>query len=348
MDKKKGYICIFAATVLFSSMEIALKLSAGEFHPLQITMGRFLVGGLILIPFSVSALKKRKQHITGRDIGWFAILGFLGILVGMTCYQLSILYIEASKVATLFSSNPLFVTVFAVILLKEPLLKHKVLAIAGDILGIICIVQPWAPGLNITGVIFVMVSAILFALYGVLGKEESRKLGGVTLTCGCSLMGSAEMLLMAALTHLDPVSELLTDGGLGSFAEIPFIEGFNAGNIGSFLYAAVFATGMGYAAYFMAMEYVSAQEASMVFFFKPVLAAVAAAVILGEQIPVPMMAGIGFILAGSLISMLGDRKADAEKNGKESQGRAEPLSVRLREKLHKTEEAAEGVAEDNI
>ena len=314
MDKRKGYICIFAASILFSSMEIALKLSAGDFHPLQVTMGRFLVGGLILIPFAVSALKKRNQHITARDIGWFAVLGFIGILVGMTCYQLSILYIEASKVATLFSSNPLFVTIFAVILLKEPLLKHKVLAIVGDLLGIICIVQPWAPGLNLIGIIFVMVSAILFALYGVLGKAESRKLGGVTLTCGCSLMGSVEMILMAALTHLDAVSEFLTECGLGSFAEIPFIEGFNAGNIISFLYAAVFATGMGYAAYFMAMEYVSAQEASMVFFFKPVLAAVAAAVILGEKIPVPMMIGIGFILTGSLISMVGDRKlADSKE-----------------------------------
>ena len=308
MDKRKGYICIFAATILFSSMEIALKLSAGEFHPLQITLGRFLVGGLILIPFAVSALKKRNQRITAGDIGWFAVLGFIGILVGMTFYQLSILYIEASKVATLFSSNPLFVTIFAVLLLKEPLLKHKVLAIIGDLLGIICIVQPWAPGLNLTGIFFVMASAVLFALYGVLGKTESRKLGGVTLTCGSFLLGSVEMILMAALTHLDAVSGFLTENGLDSFAEIPFIDGFNAGNAVSFLYVAVFATGMGYAAYFIAMEYVSAQEVSMVFFFKPVLAAVAAAVILGERIPLPMMIGIGFILAGSLISMAGDRK----------------------------------------
>lgn len=52
MDKKKGYLCIFVTTILFSSMEIVLKLSAGEFNPVQITMERFLVGGLLLIPFA--------------------------------------------------------------------------------------------------------------------------------------------------------------------------------------------------------------------------------------------------------------------------------------------------------
>ena len=49
----------------------------------------------------------------------------------------------------------------------------------------------------------------------------------------------------------------------------------------------------------------------MVFFFKPVLASVAAAVILGDEIPLPMMIGIGLILTGSFISMYGDRRLEA-------------------------------------
>lgn len=308
MDKKKGYICIFLATILFSSMEIVLKLSASQFHPIQITMGRFLVGGLLLSPFAASGLRKRRRHIGKGDLKWFALLGLIGVLCSMTFYQLSILHIEASKVAVLFSSNPLFVTIFAVLLLKEPLLKHKAVAVAGDLLGVICIVQPWHPGLNLAGITFVLLSGALFALYGVLGKEESQKLGGITLTCGSFLFGSVEMMALAGLSHLGTVSSFLQDHGLGNFAEIPFLQGFGVDNILSFLYVAIFVTGMGYTCYFMAMEYVSAQEASMVFFFKPVLAAVAAAVVLGEEISLPMMIGIGLILAGSLVSMAGDRK----------------------------------------
>lgn len=308
MDKRKGYICIFAATILFSSMEIVLKMTVGEFHPIQITMGRFLVGGIVLLPLAAAMLKKRQQKITGRDLLWFALLGLIGVLLSMTFYQMSILHIEASKVAVLFSSNPLFVTVFAVLLLKEPLLKHKVIAVVGDLLGVIFIVQPWHPGLNVIGITFVLLSGMLFALYGVMGKGETRKLGGIALTCGSFLFGSVEMMILAAATHLQGVAGFLENIGLETFVNIPFLEGFNLGNLAAFLYVAVFVTGMGYTCYFMAMEYVSAQEASMVFFFKPVLAAAASAVVLGDEISPAMMIGIGLILAGSLVSMAGDRK----------------------------------------
>ncbi len=326
MDRKKGYLCIVAATILFSSMEIVLKLSAGEFHPIQITMGRFFVGGIVLLPLAAAGLRKRNQRVTGKDLRWFALLGCIGVLCSMTFYQLSILQIEASKVAVLFSSNPLFVTIFAVMILKESLQKHKLAAVIGDLLGVICIVQPWHPGLSTAGVVFVMLAGMLFALYGVLGRDESRKLGGITLTCGSFLFGSVEMMLLAACSRVEWVGTWLESHGLGSFVDIPFFAGYDLGNLGYFLYVALFVTGMGYASYFMAMEYVSAQEASMVFFFKPVLAAAAAAVVLGDEIPPAMMAGIGLILASSLVSMYGDHKVQ-----KKWQSAAQPQCMKEEE-----------------
>ncbi len=58
---KKGYLYIALTTLIFSTMEIAMKLCAGQFHPIQMTVTRFLAGGLILIPFAVSALKKEEK-----------------------------------------------------------------------------------------------------------------------------------------------------------------------------------------------------------------------------------------------------------------------------------------------
>ena len=42
-DMKKGYLYILISTVLFSTMEIMLKLTAGGFRPLQITLLRFTI-----------------------------------------------------------------------------------------------------------------------------------------------------------------------------------------------------------------------------------------------------------------------------------------------------------------
>ena len=55
----RGYIFIFLATVFFSSMEVALKTVAHDFNPMQLNCTRFLVGGLLLIPF---ALRGLRQH----------------------------------------------------------------------------------------------------------------------------------------------------------------------------------------------------------------------------------------------------------------------------------------------
>ena len=49
----RGYIFIFLATVFFSSMEVALKTVAHDFNPMQLNCTRFLVGGLLLIPFAL-------------------------------------------------------------------------------------------------------------------------------------------------------------------------------------------------------------------------------------------------------------------------------------------------------
>lgn len=317
MAKKQGYICIFITTILFSSMEIALKTIAGEFNPIQLTFTRFLVAGIILLPMAAKTLRKRELKLEKADCIRMAGLGFLGVLFSMSFYQLSILYIDASAVAVLFSCNPIFVTVFAILLIGEEARANKFIALAVDLAGIIFIVQPWNMHLNILGVAFVLIAAASFALYGVLGKKQCAKLGGIVVTCGGFLFGSIEMMVLAGLTHVPAVSGLLSGGILEIFSEIPFISGYGPDNILTILYVYVCCTGIGYTCYFLAMERVSAQTVSMIFFFKPVLAPIMAALLIGEEIHGNMVAGICLILAGSLISM-------AEKN---------PLQLR-RDKRH--------------
>lgn len=43
MNKKAGYVYILLTAIIFSTMEIALKLVSNVFAPMQITIIRFLV-----------------------------------------------------------------------------------------------------------------------------------------------------------------------------------------------------------------------------------------------------------------------------------------------------------------
>lgn len=301
---KRGYLYIAMTTLLFSSMEIALKFVAGQFNPVQLTFSRFLTGGLVLLPLAVHTLKKRGTDLNAKALASFALLGFLGIAVSMTFYQLSVTRIQASVVAVLFSINPLFVTLFAWLFLRESISKQQIAGLCLDLMGIVAIINPLHLELDIWGVVFVLTATLLFSLYGVGGKRQCARFGGVVVTCFSFLFGAAEMLLLSALTHIPAVAAYFTGIGLPLFASIPFFTGYTLSSLPVILYVYVGVTGIGFTCYFLAMETTSAQKASLVFFFKPVLAPILAFLILREEIPGNVLLGIGLILCGSIASLL--------------------------------------------
>ena len=228
---KRGYLYIAVTTLLFSSMEVALKLISGQFNPIQLNFSRFLVGGLVLIPFAVRELKKRGRKLDGKALGSFALLGLMGIAVSMSLYQLSVTRIQASVVGVLFSSNPVFVTLFAFLLLHETISKNQVAGLVLDVAGIVLIIQPWNLKLDTLGVVYVLLATLLFALYGVCGKRQCARFGGLVVTCFGFLFGAAEMIALAGLTHIPSLAASLTAAGLDTFASIPFFTGYTLTNL---------------------------------------------------------------------------------------------------------------------
>ena len=303
---KKGYLYIILTTIIFSTMEIALKMVSDVFNPIQLTFTRFFIGGLFLIPFAVQALRQKHAAITSSDLKYFAFLGFLGIFISMILYQLAVQNTKASVVAVLFSCNPVFVTIFAFFLVKEAIHKNNIVALILEVIGSVIIINPLHVKLSVLGVTLTIASTLIFALYGVFGKRRSAKYGGIVITCFSFLFGAAEMLVVIALSHIPSVAAWLSSEGLAMFSNIPLFSGYTWAVLPIVTYICIINSGIGYACYFTAMEKTSAQTASLVFFFKPILAPILALIILHEVIPVNMLIGILFILIGSLASILPD------------------------------------------
>ena len=187
---------------------------------------------------------------------------------------------------------------------REKISKNQILGLALDVIGIVLIIQPWHLKLDALGVTYILLGTLLFALYGVCGKRQCARFGGLVVSCFSFLLGAAEMMALAALTHIPSVSAALTAAGLDTFANIPFLTGYTAANLPIVLYIYIGVTGIGFTCYFLSMEVTSAQTTSLVFFFKPALAPLLAFLILHEAIPGNMLAGIACILCGSLASIL--------------------------------------------
>ncbi len=300
---KQGYIYIALSTILFSAMEVALKLLSGQFNPMQMNFLRFFIGSVILLPIAIKNLKSRHIKLNKSDFKFFILTGFICVVVSMSLYQLSILYNKASIVAILFSCNPIFVIPFAHFMLGEKIYKHTIASLVVSLIGIVFILNPFKFTGNIIGMVLIFLSAAFFALYGVVSTKKSSRYGGIVSSCFSFLMGSTEMLILILISKIPAVADVLTQKGFKTFANIPIISGITLANIPSLIFIGVFITGFGYSFYFLAMEKTSVATSSIVFYLKPALAPILSLIILKEALGINTLIGIGLILLSSFITL---------------------------------------------
>ena len=222
-----GCLFIALAAVIFSTMEVLLKLPAvaGAFHPMQITLERFLVGGICLLPVAGWTLRRKGIRLTRRDVGTFALTGLFCVPLSMVLYQLAITHGQANVVAVLFSGNPIFVTLLAFLLLHETIAWNNLLALVLEVLGIGAIAGLGGSAVSLSSVALAVLAALFFAAYAVLGKRQTARTGSLVVTCGSFLWGGLELGALLLLGRTEVGSALFGQLGLTMFQDVPFLQG---------------------------------------------------------------------------------------------------------------------------
>ena len=301
---RSGYIFIVLCAVIFSTMEVMLKTVHGVFAPMQITCLRFLVGGVLLIPFAMRSIRKKNAVLTRKDLGFFACAGFLCVVIAMSLYQMSVTYTRASIVAVIFSCNPIFVTVLAHFLLNEDIHKNHIIALVLELTAALIIIDPIHATLDPTGAVLSILSAVMFSLYSVFGKKRTPRFGGIAVTCLSFLFGATELVALLLFGRTAAGASLYGALGLKIFIDVPLFENIPLSALPALLYICCINSAAGFVCHMMAMEKTSAQEASLIFFLKPIIAPIFALIFLKEEIPLNMIVGIVCFLAGSLCAIL--------------------------------------------
>ena len=301
---RSGYIYIVLCAVIFSTMEVMLKTVHGVFAPMQITCLRFLVGGVLLIPFAVRSIRKKNAVLTRKDLGFFACAGFLCVVIAMTLYQMSVTYTRASIVAVIFSCNPIFVTMLAHLLLHEDIHKNHIIALILELTAALIIIDPIHASLDPTGALLAILSAAMFSFYSVFGKKRTPRFGGIAVTCLSFLFGATELVTLLLFGRTAAGASLYGAMGLKIFIDVPLFENIPLSALPALLYICCINSAAGFVCHMMAMEKTSAQEASLIFFLKPIIAPIFALIFLKEEIPLNMIVGIVCFLAGSLCAIL--------------------------------------------
>lgn len=301
---KKGCLYIAVAVVMFTSYEVILKFIAGQINSVQLTLCRFSIGFVCLLPVALRTLRKRGKRLDPGSMAYFALLGFIGIALCMPILQMAVSYTGSAVTAVMFSCNPVFVTFLAFFLLREPIKPRHIAALILEVIGTIVIISPWDAKLNMTGVALALLSTLLFSLYGVMGKRKVAEFGGAVVTCFSFLFGSLIVLAFILISHIPAAAQAFRGVGLEGFANIPVFAGYTLENLPYVLFVSVGVAGIGFCAYFLAMEYQPASVVSLVYFFKPALSPVLAWLVHGEEISQSMLTGVALIAIGSLCAII--------------------------------------------
>lgn len=281
-----NYLYVFAAAFLFSSMEVAIKFTGGVFNPVQLNFIRFLVAGLLLYPISRRELGKLTYTLVKKDYLHFAFTGFLCIVVSMTFYTLSVSFLDAHVAGVLFCANTFFSMLLAHFFTEEKMNRPMLFAVCLAFVGFIVLINPLHFQGSLPGVVIVLISALSFSFYALVGKilYKDAPFKVATITSRSFLFGVAELFILILISRTAPVAGALKAAGLDVFASIPILQGIQADNLLILFYISVFVTGLGFASHLFAVETNPVAVSSLVFFVKPVLSPVMAALFLGDTI----------------------------------------------------------------
>ncbi len=269
---------------IFSTLELVGKKIGGEISPYTLTAWRFLIGGLMLLPFAVKQHRKERKDISYGSILTIGVLGILNVCASMLLLQLSIFYGKASLSAILVSINPLFVSIFAMFVIREKLNFSQVTGLVIGLVGILIIIFAESEygadkykNLPL-GIIFAIVAAMTFALYTVLTKKTVINYGNIVTNSLSFIFGAMVLFVIIAITG----------------KELLFVPSFKV--VAGILYLGIVLTGIAYLLYFEGMKGLAAGRASMYFFLKPVIASLLAWFFLSESLTALQIVGIGLVI----------------------------------------------------
>lgn len=287
---KKVYFFVVITAFLFGTMEVALKLAGSDMDSFQLTFLRFMIGGLLLLPFAIVEMRKKQVKLTLKDLAYLLYVGILGIPLSMLFFQLGVMHSNAATASVLISINPLFTMIFAHFMTEEKLSKNNAIVLLFGLLGILFMIKPWdmQEGNTVLGIVFMLLAAIFFGLYTVAGKISVQKMGIMAQTSISFILGS--LVLLAIMLFMGrPIVAGITE----HWAIVGYIS--------------VFVTGLGYFTYFTAIRLSDATTGSIAFFLKPAIAPFMAVIFLKESILWNTYIGIILILIGSWLNIRGKR-----------------------------------------
>lgn len=282
----KLYLLLALMVALWSGNYIVGKIALRQLPALVLVCFRITFAGLLMLPLYASEQRRMpRRNWSRKDVPALILLGICGVNLNQVFFVIGLSRTSVAHTSLVIALTPLLVLSLAAIRGLEHFTTRKVIGMAIAVSGVMTLNFSRASGASPSGDFIVLLGALSFTFFTVLGKESSRKYGNITLNT-FAYTGSA--LIAAPLTiyflFTFPLAQVTWGGWVSVF------------------YMSAFSSVLCYLIYYHALRYIAASRVSALSYLQPLLATLMAVPVLGEVITPPLMLGGALILAGVYVT----------------------------------------------
>lgn len=275
---------LFAVTVWGASF-VATKVSLQYVSPSTVVWLRFSMGVVIL---GAAVLMGRQFALPkGRDWGYFAVLGFLGITFHQWLQSTGLLTAQATTTGWIIATTPIFMALLGVVILREHLVWYQVAGITLAAFGVLLVVTKGdfssvtAGKFGTPGDFLILISTINWAIFSALSRSGLKKHPSTLM-----------MFYVMSFGWLFTSILFFAGSGIREVASIPW-DGWVA-----ITFLGVFCSGIAYIFWYDVLKVLPVAQTGAFLYLEPIITVIVAAFVLQEAILLATLIGGITILVG--------------------------------------------------
>ncbi len=285
-----GVFCALAATFIWSTNFVLARGVNELVPPVTLAFLRWTVAVMALFPFAIGPLLSERQQI-GRSLKYLLCCGILSVTLYNTLIYIAAHTTVTVNMAVINESTPLFILLFARLLLGEKFTRLKILGVLMTTLGVLLLVSNGHLKnlINLSfrlGDLWVLAAAITFGLYSILIKKRPADLSLVSFTFMTFILG---WLLLAPLFWWETSTS-------------DAVVAYNLKLLGVIFYLGVFASIIAYVAWTRAVQLLGPGKSALIYYLLPVFSGIQAIIFLNEPLKDVHIFSFLLIVGGVIIA----------------------------------------------
>jgi drug/metabolite transporter (DMT)-like permease len=286
------HLALIAVQLMFASLAIAAKIALRGVPPFGLVAIRTASAALVLL--LARALVGKWQRVAWRDLPTLALYALFGITANQLLFIAGLTRTTATDAVVLGTSIPVFTVAVAVALGREQASQRAVVGLGVALLGALVVLgADRFSAASLTGDLLILGNSLSFAIYLVISRGLRRRYSALTVTTWTLAFGALGVLPFGAADALHAAPSMSP----ATWSAIAYIVTFPT--VGSYLLNS------------WALAHAPSTLVAIYIYLQPVVAALLAALLLGERPQPSTFAGAGLIGAGIWLVTYSPRRSSA-------------------------------------